>query len=109
MSSRLRAITIVVALLYFAASLFHAGVINGRTLPGAVIPEAVLGAVLLVVAILRRWAIAAYVIVLLGTIFGFTIVLPGGLADIDVQIHLAMFAGLAVCFAVWAWERRASR
>jgi hypothetical protein len=104
----LRFITAANTLVYFAAAMYHSGlVIPAGALAAASIAEALLGFVLLLafVGVLPRWP--AYLIALAGTLFGLTIVLLRGLLGVDLWIHVVMLAGLAVAFLL-LFSRRAS-
>jgi ABC-type Mn2+/Zn2+ transport system permease subunit len=98
MTGPLRAVTLVNAVLYFAASLFHSGlIVRDSALDAATIPEALLGLVLVAGLIgLIRSAMVTYVIVLAGTLLGLTIVLLRGSLGVDLWIHIVMLAGLGL-------------
>ncbi|TMB79098.1 MAG: hypothetical protein E6J52_03340 [Chloroflexi bacterium] len=105
MTGPLGGLTAVLALLYFGASLFHSGiVVRGSVLDAATIPEALLGVVLVAGLVgLIRSALATYLIVLAGTLFGLTIVVLRG--GVDLWIHVAMLTGLLVGLALILRER----
>ena len=107
MTGPLGGLTAVLALLYFGASLFHSGiVVRGSVLDAATIPEALLGVVLVAGLVgLIRSAIATYLIVLAGTLFGLTIVVLRGALGVDLWIHVAMLTGLLVGLALILRER----
>jgi hypothetical protein len=108
MNGMLRALTIVNALIYFGAAIYHSGVLlPAGALAAASIAEALLGLVL--VAALAGWIRPqlAYGIVLVGTLFGLTIVVLRGLLGLDLWIHIAMLAGLALAFLL-LFVRRAA-
>jgi hypothetical protein len=108
MTGRLRGLTVLNALIYFAAATYHSGVlVPAGALAPASIAEALLGLVL--VASLVGWVSPriAYVIVLAGTLFGLTIVVLRGLLGIDLWIHVVMLAGLGVAFALLFTRRSA--
>jgi hypothetical protein len=103
-----RALTILNALIYFGASLYHSGVlVSAGALGPASIAEALLGLVL--VTALVGWVSPriAYGIVLAGTIFGLSIVVARGLLGVDLWIHVVMLAGLAVAFVLLFTRRTA--
>jgi len=106
MRGPLRAVTLVNAILYFGASLFHSGlIVRGSVLDAATIPEALLGLVLVAGLIgLIRSALVTYVIVLAGTLFGLTIVVLRGALGVDLWIHVTMLAGLGL--GLWLILRR---
>ena len=104
----LRVVTIVNALIYFGAAIYHSGVlVAAGALAPASIAEALLGLVLVVA--LAGWLSPriAYAIVLAGTLFGLTIVILRGLLGVDLGIHVLMLAGLAVGFALLFTRRTA--
>jgi hypothetical protein len=108
MSATLRVVTIVNALIYFGAAIYHSGVlVSAGALGPASIAEGLLGLVL--VAALAGFISPriAYAIVLAGTLFGLTIVVLRGLLGVDLWIHVAMLAGLVVGFALMFARRRA--
>ncbi|HVD51701.1 MAG TPA: hypothetical protein VNB51_06640 [Candidatus Udaeobacter sp.] len=108
MSGTLRLVTVLNALIYFAAATYHSGVlVPAGALAPASIAEALLGLVL--VGSLVGWVSPriAYVIVLAGTLFGLTIVVLRGLLGVDLWIHVVMLAGLAVAFALLFTRRSA--
>jgi hypothetical protein len=108
MSSTLRAVTVLNALIYFAAATYHSGVlVPAGALAPASIAEALLGLVL--VGSLVGWVSPriAYVIALAGTLFGLTIVVLRGLLGVDLWIHVVMLVGLAVAFALLFTRRTA--
>jgi hypothetical protein len=108
MSATLRVVTIVNALIYFGAAIYHSGVlVSVGVLGPASIAEALLGLVLVAALAGAISARIAYVIVLAGTLFGLTIVVLRGLLGVDLWIHLIMLAGLAVAFALIFARRRA--
>ena len=98
MSGPLRVLTVVNALLYFGASLFHSGiVVRASVLDAATIPEALLGLVLGAGLVgLIRSPLVTYLIVLAGTLFGLTIVVLRGALGVDLWIHIAMLVGLGL-------------
>ena len=53
----------------------------------------------------QRLIRAAYVVALIGTIFGLTIALVRGLRGLDIWIHLLMLAGLAGGFVLLRKQR----
>lgn len=101
MTGPLGALTALLAVLYFAASLYHSGIlVRDSILDAATIPEALLGIVLVAGLIgLIRSALATYLIVLAGTLFGLTIVVLRGALGVDLWIHVAMLAGLLLGLA----------
>jgi hypothetical protein len=108
MGGPLRALTILNALIYFGASLYHSGVlVSAGALGPASIAEALLGLVL--VTALFGWVSPriAYGIVLAGTIFGLSIVVARGFLGVDLWIHVVMLAGLAVTFVLLFTRRTA--
>jgi hypothetical protein len=113
MSPSLRAVTLVAALVYFGASLYHSGLATpvqlateAPSLGPASIAELILGLVLIVGAAgIIRSPLVTYVVVLAGTLFGLTIVVLRGLLGIDLGIHVAMLAVIAVGFALIFGER----
>ena len=101
MSGTLRVVTVLNALIYFAAATYHSGLlVPAGALAAASIAEALLGLVL--IGSLVGWVSPriAYVIVLAGTLFGLTIVVLRGLLGVDLWIHVLMLVGLAVAFAL---------
>jgi hypothetical protein len=110
MSGTLRVVTIVNALIYFGAATYHSGLLvaAGASAP-ATIAEALLGLVLVaaLVGVLSPWV--AYGITLAGTLLGLSIILAVGDFGVDLWIHVIMFAGLAVAFALLVSARRAGR
>ena len=108
MSGILRAVTIVNALIYFGAAIYHSGVlVAAGALAPASIAEALLGVVLMVALVGWLSPRIAYAIVLAGTLFGLTIVILRGLLGVDLGIHVLMLAGLAVGFALLFTRRTA--
>jgi hypothetical protein len=108
MGGMLRVVTIVNALIYFGAATYHSGMlVAAGALAPASIAEALLGLVL--VAALVGWLSPriAYPIVLVGTLFGLTIVVLRGLLGVDLWIHVVMLAGLAAAFALLFTRRTA--
>ena len=108
MSGTLRVVTVLNALIYFAAATYHSGLlVPAGALAAASIAEALLGLVL--VAALVGWVSPriAYVIALAGTLFGLTIVVLRGLLGVDLWIHVVMLVGLAVAFALLFTRRTA--
>ena len=108
MSGALRVVTVLNALIYFAAAIYHSGLlVPAGALAAASIAEALLGLVL--IGSLVGWVSPriAYVIVLAGTLFGLTIVVLRGLLGVDLWIHVVMLAGLAVAFALLFTRRSA--
>ena len=108
MSGTLRVVTILNALIYFAAATYHSGLlVPAGSLAAASIAEGLLGLVL--VGSLAGWLSPriAYVIVLAGTLFGLTIVVLRGLLGVDLWIHVVMLAGLAVAFGLLFTRRSA--
>jgi hypothetical protein len=110
MTGTLRIVTIVNALIYFAAATYHSGVLSpaGASAPAA-IAEALLGLVLVaaLVGLLSPWV--AYGITLAGTLLGLSIILAVGDFGLDLWIHVVMFAGLGAAFALLFIARRSSR
>jgi len=101
-------VTIVNALIYFGAAIYHSGVlVAAGALAPAGIAEALLGLVLVVALVGWLSPQIAYAIVLAGTIFGLTIVVLRGLLGVDLWIHVVMLAGLAVGFALLFTRRTA--
>jgi hypothetical protein len=102
MSGPLGLLTALLAVLYFGASLFHSGIfVRASALDAATIPEAILGLVLVAGLIgLIRSALATYLIVLAGTLFGLTIVVLRGALGVDLWIHVAMLTGLLLGLAL---------
>ncbi|HEY7625289.1 MAG TPA: hypothetical protein VIA63_09715 [Candidatus Limnocylindria bacterium] len=101
MTGSLRIVTVLLAIVYFGASAYHSGlVVPAGALTPASIAEALLGLVL--VATLVGWLSprVGYAIVLAGTLFGLTIVVLRGLLGVDLWIHVAMLAGLAIGFGL---------
>jgi hypothetical protein len=113
----LKLLTVVNAALYFVAALLHLGVripLGFVTLsvpepiPPATVMEALIGAGLAAAAVAqfvharreRRLTWAAYVFALVGTVFGLTVALLGGLQGLDIWIHVVMLAGLAGGFVL---------
>jgi hypothetical protein len=95
--SALRLVTIVLALVYFGASAYHSGlIVPAGVLTAASIAEALLGLVLVATILGLIGARLAYAVVLAGTLFGLTIVVLRGLLGVDLWIHIAMLAGLAI-------------
>jgi len=113
MSTPLRVLTALLALLYFGASLFHSGlVVRASILDAAAIPEALLGLVLVAGLVgLIRSAALTYGIVIAGTLFGLSIVIARGALGVDLAIHIAMLVGLGigVTLIVVGRQRRSSR
>jgi hypothetical protein len=108
MSGMLRVVTIVNALIYFGAAIYHSGVlVAAGALAPASIAEALLGLVLIVALVGWFSPRIAYAIVLAGTIFGLTIVVLRGLLGVDLWIHVVMLAGLALGFALLFTRRTA--
>ena len=108
MSGTLRVVTLLNALIYFAAATYHSGVlVPAGALAPASIAEALLGLVLVVALVGWLSPRIAYAIVLAGTIFGLTIVVLRGLLGVDLWIHVVMLAGLAVGFALLFTRRTA--
>jgi hypothetical protein len=108
-SGALRAVTIVNALIYFAAATYHSGVlVAAGALGPASIAEALLGLVLVATLVGVISPRIGYGIVLAGTLFGLSIVVARGLLGVDLWIHVVMLAGLAVAF-VLLFARRATR
>ena len=104
----LRVVTIVNALIYFGAAIYHSGVlVAAGALAPASIAEALLGVVLMVALVGWLSPRIAYAIVLAGTLFGLTIVILRGLLGVDLGIHVLMLAGLAVGFALLFTRRTA--
>ena len=109
MSGTVRAVTVVNALVYFAAATYHSGVVvPAGALAAASVAEALLGAVLVAALAGVISPRLAYGIVLAGTLFGLAIVVGRGLLGVDLWIHLVMLAGLAVPFAL-LFRSRAAR
>jgi hypothetical protein len=111
MSTLLRVLTALLALLYFAASLFHAGlVVRASILDAAAIPEALLGLILLagLVGLIRSVAVT-YGIVIAGTLVGLSIVIARGALGVDLLIHVAMLVGLGIGVALIMAGRRSAR
>jgi ABC-type Mn2+/Zn2+ transport system permease subunit len=101
-----RGVTILNAVLYFGASLFHTGIVTGARLDGATIPEAILGCVLVAGLLgLIRSARLTYAIVIAGTLFGLAIVIASGAPAVDRWIHVAMLTGLGIGLALILWNR----
>ena len=99
MTGTLRTLTIVNALIYLGASLYHSGlVVSAGALGPASIAEALLGAVLVAGAAELINSRLTYGVVLAGTLFGLTIVVLRGLSGVDLWIHIVMLAGLALGF-----------
>ncbi len=108
MSGTLRVVTVLNALIYFAAATYHSGVlVPAGALAPASIAEALLGLVLVVALVGWLSPRIAYAIVLAGTIFGLTIVVLRGLLGVDLWIHVVMLAGLAVGFTLLFTRRTA--
>jgi hypothetical protein len=108
MGGPLRALTILNALIYFGASLYHSGVlVSAGALGPASIAEALLGLVLVTAVVGWVSPRIAYGIVLAGTIFGLSIVVARGLLGVDLWIHVVMLAGLAVAFVLLFTRRTA--
>lgn len=108
MNGTLRALTIVNALVYFAASAYHSGlVVPAGALTAASVAEALLGLVLVAALAGLIRPRLAYVIVLAGTLFGLTIVVLRGLLGVDLWIHVVMLAGLALAFVLLFARRTA--
>jgi hypothetical protein len=108
MTGALRTVTIVLALVYFGAAVYHSGlVVAAGALTPASIAEALLGIVLAVTAAGVIAPRLGYVFVLAGTLFGLTIVVLRGLLGVDLWIHVAMLAGLAIGFALIFTRRTA--
>lgn len=107
--------------LYVVAAALHLGMtipLGFATLhvpepiPPAVVVEAVIAAGLFAGAVAtfrghrsQRLIRAAYVVALIGTIFGLTIALVRGLRGLDIWIHLLMLAGLAGGFVLLRKQR----
>jgi hypothetical protein len=109
MSGALRAVTIVNALVYFAAATYHSGLVApAGALAPASIAEALLGLVLVAGLAGVVSPRLAYVVVLAGTLFGLAIVVARGLLGVDLWIHIVMLAGLGIAFAL-LFTRRATR
>jgi len=103
--------------LYTVAAVLHLGVripLGFATLavpepiPPATVVEALIAAGLAAAAVATflqahrqpRLTRVAYVVALIGTVFGLTIALLRGLRGLDIWIHLVMLAGLAGGFAL---------
>jgi hypothetical protein len=117
MTLALGLLTVANALLYGVAAILHWGVeirlgsvvlAFPEAIPPATIVEGViaLGLALAAVALLgdlrsagsvARWA---YVVALIGTVFGLTIALLRGLEGPDIWVHFLMLGGLAAGFAI---------
>jgi hypothetical protein len=98
MTGPLRIVTAINVVLFLGASLFHSGlIVRGSVLDAATIPEALLGLVMLagLVGAIRSLRLV-YGIVLAGTLFGLAIVVARGALGVDLWIHIAMLAGLAL-------------
>lgn len=109
-------LTIANIVLYVVAAVLHLGVsipLGFATLdvpepvPPAVAVEAIIavGLATSVVGMFRghnsqRLTRAAYIVALIGTVFGLTIALVRGLRGLDIWIHLVMLAGLAGGFVL---------
>jgi len=101
MSGSLRVVTIVNAVIYFAAAVYHSGLlVSAGALAAASIAEFLLGLVLVAALLSLLGPRIAYGIVLAGTLFGLTIVVLRGLLGVDLWIHVAMLVGLAVAFVL---------
>ncbi len=113
----LRLLTVANAALFFVAAVLHLGVripLGPVTLrvpepiPPATVVEAVIGAGFAAAAVAlfvhgrreRQLTRAAYVIGLIGTLFGLTVALLRGLRGLDIWIHFVMLAGLAGGFVL---------
>ena len=108
MSGPLRVVTIVLALVYFGASAYHSGlIVPAGALMAASIAEALLGLVLVASILGLIGARLGYAVVLAGTLFGLTIVVLRGLLGVDLWIHVAMLAGLAIGFGLILTRRTA--
>jgi hypothetical protein len=108
MDRTLRALTIVNALIYFGAALYHSGVlVAAGALAPASIAEFLLGLVLVATLVGIVSPRLAYGIVLAGTLFGLSIVVARGLLGVDLWIHVVMLAGLGLGFAL-IFGRRSS-
>lgn len=120
----LTVVTIVNALLYLAASLFHTGVtiplgslVIGFPAPSppASIAEGLIGVVLFVAAVTLfragsiRLAWGAYIFALAGTLLGLSIIIATRTGGPDLWIHFFMLAGLAAGFALLAAARGRTR
>jgi hypothetical protein len=99
MTGQLRVVSIAIALYYFGVAIYHFWRASG--IEPAVIAETILGLVMTAGVIgLIRSPLVTYVLMLLGTLFGFVIVtLVGGPFTVDFGIHVVMLAGLALGFA----------
>jgi len=108
MTGPLRVVTALNAILYFGASLFHSGiVVHASILDAAAIPEALLGLVLVAGLLgLIRSARVAYAIVIVGTLFGLSIVIARGALGVDLWIHIAMLTGLGIGLTLILTGRR---
>jgi hypothetical protein len=101
MRGSLRVVTVVNAVIYFAAAVYHSGVfVSAGALAAASIAEFLLGLVLVAALVGVVSPRIAYGIVLAGTLFGLTIVVLRGLLGVDLWIHVAMLIGLAVAFVL---------
>jgi hypothetical protein len=104
----LRALTIVNALIYFGAAIYHSGVlVAAGALAPASIAEALLGLVLVAAIAGVLPPRVAYIIVLTGTVFGLSIVVARGLLGVDLWIHVVMLLGLTLAFVLVFARRRA--
>jgi hypothetical protein len=103
----LRLLTIVNALIYFGAAVYHSGlVVAAGALAPASIAEALLGLVLVVALIGVISPRIAYIIVFAGTLFGLSIVVARGLLGVDLWIHVVMLVGLGLGFVLLFARRR---
>jgi hypothetical protein len=109
MSGTLRGVTIVNALIYFGAATYHSGLLvaEGASAP-ATIAEALLGLVLVAALVGFVSPRIAYWIALAGTLLGLSIIVAVGQIGVDLWIHVVMFAGLGIAFAL-LYARRATR
>jgi hypothetical protein len=107
MSGTLRLVTIVNAVIYFAAATYHSGILGpGGALAAASIAEGLLGLVLVAGLVGLLAPLVTYGIVLAGTLFGLSIVIARGLLGVDLWIHVVMLAGLAIGFGLIFARRR---
>jgi len=110
MSGPIRTVTIALVVVYAAAVAYHSGLlVPSGTLTAAAIAEGLLGLVLVALLVgLIRSALAAYAIVLAGTLFGLSIVIARGLFGLDLAIHIVMLVGPGIGLALIRRERGAA-
>ncbi len=114
-------LSLVLALVYFAAAALHAGLaiplvpVTFEPSRPATIAETIIGVALSIAAVMvsragpSRAVWGLYVFALAFTLLGFTIILLIGRGGPDLWVHFVMLGGLAACFALLIGARGGPR